>query len=169
MGARFSAPVQTGPGTHPASCTMGTGSFPGGKSGRSVTLTPHPLLCRGQDKVELYLFSPCGPYGPYRASVPVRGCTLTLPYFYESVKHVRISYWYKIQLQKVFQTYSQRSAKFVKKKNALIAKVSSAHKNSLSSSNGTSFTVMQINSKYIFSQIIDVLTFQASLLPPTSR
>ena len=27
--ARFSAPVQTGPGTYPASCTMGTGSFPG--------------------------------------------------------------------------------------------------------------------------------------------
>jgi len=24
-------PVQTGPGAHPASCTMGTGSFPGGK------------------------------------------------------------------------------------------------------------------------------------------
>jgi hypothetical protein len=23
----FSAPVQTGPGAHPASCTMGTGSF----------------------------------------------------------------------------------------------------------------------------------------------
>ena len=44
MGARFSAPVQTGPGAHPASCTMGTGSFPGVKSGRNVTLTPHPLL-----------------------------------------------------------------------------------------------------------------------------
>jgi hypothetical protein len=43
-GARFSAPVQTGPGVHPASCTMGTGSFPGVKSGRSVTLTPHPLI-----------------------------------------------------------------------------------------------------------------------------
>jgi len=43
-GARFSAPVQTGPGAHPASCTMGTGSFPGVKSGRDVTLTPHPLL-----------------------------------------------------------------------------------------------------------------------------
>jgi len=28
--ARFSAPVQTGPGTHPATYTMGTGSFPGG-------------------------------------------------------------------------------------------------------------------------------------------
>ena len=44
MGARLSAPVQTGPGAHPASCTMGTGSFPGVKSGRGVTLTPHPLL-----------------------------------------------------------------------------------------------------------------------------
>ena len=29
--ARFSAPVQTGPEAHPASCKMGTGSFPGGK------------------------------------------------------------------------------------------------------------------------------------------
>ena len=28
-GTRFSAPVQTGPGAHPASYTMGTGSFPG--------------------------------------------------------------------------------------------------------------------------------------------
>jgi hypothetical protein len=27
VGARFSAPVQTGPGTHPASYTMGTGSL----------------------------------------------------------------------------------------------------------------------------------------------
>ena len=44
MGTRFSAPVQTGPGAHPASCTMGTGCFPGVKSGRDVTLTPHPLL-----------------------------------------------------------------------------------------------------------------------------
>ena len=43
-GARFSAPVQTGPGTHPASCTMGTRSFRAVKSGRGVTLTPHPLL-----------------------------------------------------------------------------------------------------------------------------
>jgi hypothetical protein len=42
--ARFSAPVQTSSGVHPAFCTMGTGSFPGVKSGRGVTLTPHPLL-----------------------------------------------------------------------------------------------------------------------------
>jgi len=43
-GVRFSAPVQTGPGAHPTFCTMGTGSSPGIKSGRVVTLTPHPLL-----------------------------------------------------------------------------------------------------------------------------
>ena len=39
-----SVPVQTGPGAHPASCTMGTGSFPRVKSGRGVKLTPHPIL-----------------------------------------------------------------------------------------------------------------------------
>jgi len=44
VGARFFEPVQTGPGAHPASCTMGTGSFPVVKSGRGVTLTTHPLL-----------------------------------------------------------------------------------------------------------------------------
>jgi len=41
-GARFSAPVQTVPGAHPASYTIGTGSFPGVKSGQGVTLTPSP-------------------------------------------------------------------------------------------------------------------------------
>ena len=44
MGARFSIPVQTGPGAHQASCTMGTRSFPGVKSDWGVMLTPHPLL-----------------------------------------------------------------------------------------------------------------------------
>ena len=37
---RFSTPVQTGPGAHPASCTIGIGSFPRVKSVRGVTLTP---------------------------------------------------------------------------------------------------------------------------------
>jgi len=44
MGERFSAPVQTGPEAHPASCTMGTGVFPGVRCCRGVTLTLHPLL-----------------------------------------------------------------------------------------------------------------------------
>ena len=37
-------PVHTGPGAHPASCKMGTGSFPGVKCGRGVLLTTHPLI-----------------------------------------------------------------------------------------------------------------------------
>jgi len=37
-------PVQTSPGAHPASCKMGTGSFPGVKWGRGVLLTTHLLL-----------------------------------------------------------------------------------------------------------------------------
>jgi hypothetical protein len=42
MGARFSAPVHTGPGAHPASCTMGTGSFPGVKYGRGRAANHSP-------------------------------------------------------------------------------------------------------------------------------
>ena len=37
-------PVHTGLEGHPASCKMGTGSFPGVKCGRGVLLTTHPLL-----------------------------------------------------------------------------------------------------------------------------
>ena len=41
-GARFSAPVQNGPGAYPASYTMGTGSFAGVKRpGRGVDHPPH--------------------------------------------------------------------------------------------------------------------------------
>jgi hypothetical protein len=41
VGATFFAHVETGPGAHPASCTMGTGSFPGVKQlGRGADHTP---------------------------------------------------------------------------------------------------------------------------------
>ena len=60
-GARFSAPVQTGPGPYPASCTMGTGSFLGVKRpGRGADYPP-PSKCRGHERVGLYLYSPSGP------------------------------------------------------------------------------------------------------------
>jgi len=43
--AKFSAPVQTGSGTHPASCMMGTVSFPGGSKERlKRDADPSPLL-----------------------------------------------------------------------------------------------------------------------------
>ena len=50
VGARYSTPVQTGPGAHPSFCTMGTGSFPGVKCGRDVLLTTHVLLVPGSRK-----------------------------------------------------------------------------------------------------------------------
>jgi len=54
--------------------------FPGGKGrpGRDADRSP-PSSAVGHERVELYLYSPYGPYGLYRASVPVQGCTL--PYF----------------------------------------------------------------------------------------
>jgi hypothetical protein len=64
LGARFSAPVQTGPGVHPASCTMGTGSFPGvNRPGRGVDHAP-PSSAEVKERVELYLYSPSGPSWP---------------------------------------------------------------------------------------------------------
>jgi hypothetical protein len=49
-GAKISPPVQADPGAHPASCIMGTGSFPGVKRpGRGFDHPPHlaPRLKKG--------------------------------------------------------------------------------------------------------------------------
>jgi hypothetical protein len=63
-GARFSAPVQTVPGGHPASYTMGTGSFTGVKRpGRGVDHPP-PSIAEVKERGEVYLYSPFGPSWP---------------------------------------------------------------------------------------------------------
>jgi hypothetical protein len=70
LGSRFSTPVQTDPEAHPASCTMGTGSFPGVKERPERDAdTSTPSSAVGHERVELYLYSPYGPCGLYRASV----------------------------------------------------------------------------------------------------
>jgi hypothetical protein len=62
--ARFSAPVQTGPGAYPAFYTMGTGSFSGVKRpGRGVDHPP-PSSAEVKERVKLYLYSPSGPSWP---------------------------------------------------------------------------------------------------------
>ena len=57
--------------------------FPGGKErpGRDVDPSP-PYSAVDHERLELYLYFPYGPYGLYRASVPVQGCTL--PYLLPS-------------------------------------------------------------------------------------
>ena len=59
--ATFSALVQTGPGAHPASYTMGTGSFPGVKWLERGFDHPPPSSTEVKERVQLYLYSPSGP------------------------------------------------------------------------------------------------------------
>ena len=55
-GAKFYAPAQTGPGAHPASYTMGTGSFPGVKRPGRGFYHPPPSSTEVKERVELYLY-----------------------------------------------------------------------------------------------------------------
>jgi len=48
--------------------------FPGGKERPGRDADPSPTSsAAGYERVELYIYSPYGPYGLYRASVPVQG------------------------------------------------------------------------------------------------
>jgi hypothetical protein len=64
VGLKFFASAQNGLVAHPASCTMGTGSFPRvNRPGRGVD---HPPLPSAEVKeiVNLYFYSPSGPSWP---------------------------------------------------------------------------------------------------------
>jgi len=58
VGARFSAPVQTGPGAHPTSCTMGTGSFLGLKEWPGRDADPSPPSSAVVMKEQSYTSTP---------------------------------------------------------------------------------------------------------------
>ena len=51
MGARFSAPVQPGSGTNPASCAMGTVSFPGVRRQRRGVDNPPQSIIEAKEGV----------------------------------------------------------------------------------------------------------------------
>jgi hypothetical protein len=72
-GARFSAPVQTAPGAHPASYTMGTGSLSRGKAVGAWRLPPTPSSAEVKARADVDLYSHSG------TSWPVLGWTLPLP------------------------------------------------------------------------------------------
>ena len=88
MGVIISARVHIGPGAHPASCTIGTGSFPRVKRGRSVTLARHPLLVPWSRKSKAI---PILPLWAVRPVQNLSACTrahftLPLPLYYRKVK-----------------------------------------------------------------------------------
>jgi len=113
-------PVQIGPGAHPASCKMGTGSFPGVKCGRGVLLTTHPLLVPRSWK--LYLYSPSG---PHRAC---NGITLPLPWplliiMWITERDIIINvYWFWGKVPVARETTNKRefSTQFQKHENSLV-------------------------------------------------
>jgi len=49
--------------------------FPGGKERPGRDADPSLPSSAGQERVELYLYSPYGPYVLHKTSVPVQGCT----------------------------------------------------------------------------------------------
>ena len=60
-GARFSTPVQTGPGAHPAFSTVSTGSFLGVKWPGHGVDHPPSSSAKVNERVELYRYSHSGP------------------------------------------------------------------------------------------------------------
>jgi len=67
--------------------------FPGGKERPKRDADPLPTSSAvGHERVELYLYSPYRPYSLYRASVPVQGCTLFLPYHFP-ILHETLCNW----------------------------------------------------------------------------
>jgi hypothetical protein len=86
-GARFSAPVQTGPGAQSAPRTMGTRSFPGVKSGRGVTLTPHPLLVPWSRKSRAIPLLPLWAVRPVQSLSACTRVRFTLPLLPLNVIH----------------------------------------------------------------------------------
>ena len=77
VGARFSAPIKTGPGAHPASCTMGTRSSPGVKSGQGMTLSPSSAVVK---KEQSYTSTP--PMGRTASTEPQCLCKGALYHYF---------------------------------------------------------------------------------------
>jgi len=125
LGARFSAPVQTGPVAHPAPSTMGTGSFPWVDSGRGLTLTRHPFLLPWSRKSRAIHLLPLLAV----RLVPVEGCTLPYFTFYsgyirrgcfckQKTDHwkVKIKYWHVYKDDLNYEFISEESQEKISKK-----------------------------------------------------
>jgi len=64
VGTRYSAPIHTSPGAHPASYTVDTGSFPGVKQLGYNIDHPPPCSAEVKERIQLCLYSTSGPSWP---------------------------------------------------------------------------------------------------------
>jgi len=85
-GCKISAPLQTGPEAHPASYSMGTGSFPGVKRPERGVDNPPPPSAEETKTIQLYLYSPSGP------SWPVLGWPLPFTFFFHMLQNNDLNY-----------------------------------------------------------------------------
>jgi hypothetical protein len=91
---RFSAPIQTGPGAHPASYTKGTGYLSWGSSkGRGVAFTAHPHLAPKVKKEWSCTFTP--PSEPPRL---ILGWNFT--FLFVSICVILLAYFCNLSLHK---------------------------------------------------------------------
>ena len=92
VGERFTVPVQTGPGTHSASYTMDTESFPAVKrQGRDVDHRT-PSSAKVKERVEVYVCSPSGPSWtlPFTVLFVGRNADYMLPHALPITKNKRL-------------------------------------------------------------------------------
>ena len=82
-GARFSAPIQTGPGAHPASYALGTGSFTGVKRPRSGVDHPPHLAPRLKEEYSYTSTPPLGLHGLFWGELHICVITHCRPSRYE--------------------------------------------------------------------------------------
>jgi len=92
-GARFSALVQTGPGAHPASCTVGAGSFPGVQSSQGMMLTPHPLLVPWSRKGRAIPLLPLWVVRPVQSLSACTRVTFTFFFFIRTMTQCHHNHW----------------------------------------------------------------------------
>jgi len=67
-----------------------------------VRLTPYPILVPFSWKGRAIFLLPYGPYGLYRASVPVEGCTFTQIHIYLCTRPQSVKIWqapFALQIQ----------------------------------------------------------------------
>jgi hypothetical protein len=95
VGARFSSPVHS-PGAHPASYTVGTGSFSRLKQPGCGVDHPAPASAEVKERVELYLYSTSGP------SWPVLGWPLPLPLPLEQITDSKILTTCDLHFEEIF-------------------------------------------------------------------